>query len=296
MRIFVTGASGFIGSAVVAELIAAGHSVVGLARSSASADAIAAAGAEVHRGDLTDPDGIRAGADACDGVIHLAYRHDFDDYANAAELDRRAIQTLGAVLAGSDRPLVVASGMAGLASPTGIITEQVAAGAGSMRLSEAAALPWADHGVRVSILRLPPTVHGEGDHGFVAHLIGIARRQGVSGHGGDGTNRWPAVHRLDAAALFRRAVEDAPAGAVLHAVDDEGVPVRDIAEIIGRHLDVPVRSIAGPSTAAHFGWIGALFALDVPASSDLTRQAFAWKPTHVGLIDDLEQGHYFSGR
>ncbi|WP_193045552.1 SDR family oxidoreductase [Mycolicibacterium baixiangningiae] len=293
MKIFVTGASGFIGSAVVAELVAAGHSVVGLARSDASADAVAAAGAQVHRGSLDDLDALRAGADASDGVIHLAFRHDFDDYANAAELDRQAIDTLGSALAGSGRPFVVTSGMIGLTGASGVITEFDGAASTSPRFSETAALPWADRGVRVSILRLPPTVHGEGDHGFVPHLIEIARDNGVSGYPAEGANRWPAVHRLDAAGLFRQAVESAPAGAIWHAVDDGGIPVRDIAGIIGRHLGVPVTSIPADAVATHFGWIGPLFSMDAPASSERTRQSSGWSPTHVGLIDDLEHGHYF---
>jgi nucleoside-diphosphate-sugar epimerase len=293
MRIFVTGASGFVGSAVVAELVAAGHHVIGLARSNASADAVEAAGARVHRGDIDDPDALRAGVAAADGAIHLAFRHDFDDYANAALEDRRAIDALGAALAGSGRPLVVTSGMIGLTGSSGVITEIDAAASTSPRLSEAAALPWAAKGVRVSVVRLPPTVHGEGDHGFVAGLTAIARDKGESGYPGDGANRWPAVHRFDAAALFRWAVESAPAGAVLHAVAEYGVPVRDIAAIIGRHLDVPVTSISPEDVARHFGWLGAMFSMDAPASSDLTRRMSGWTPTHVGLVDDLEQGHYF---
>lgn len=293
MRIFVTGASGFIGSAVTENLLAAGHHVTGLARSDASAAAISAAGAEVHRGDLDDLDTLRVGAAAADGVIHLAFHHDFDDYARAAELDRRAIDTLGAALAGSGRPLVVTSGLLGLTGANGLVTEQDSASPTSPRWSEAAALPWVDRGVRVALLRLPPTVHGVGDHGFLAHLVGVARERGISGYPGEGTNRWPAVHRLDAAELFRVAVESAPAGAVLHAVDDEGVAVRDIAELIGRRLGLPVSSIAADAVADHFGWIGAMFTLDVPTSSDRTRRLTGWRPTHTGLIEDLQQGHYF---
>lgn len=293
MRIFVTGASGFIGSAVVANLVGAGHQVVGLARTDAAADAVGHHGAAVHRGDLADPDALRTGAEAADGVIHLAFRHDFDDYVRSAELDRRAIDTLGAALAGSGRPLVVASGLLGLTGANGLVTESDPVSPASPRLSESTALAWADRGVRVAVLRLPPTVHGEGDHGFLPHLIAIARDKGLSGHPGDGTNRWPAVHRLDAADLFRRAVESAPAGAVLHAVDDTGVAVRDIAELIGGHLGLPVTAIPADAVADHFGWIGAIFSLDVPTSSELTRRSTGWQPSQVGLIEDLQQGHYF---
>jgi nucleoside-diphosphate-sugar epimerase len=293
MPIFVTGASGFIGSAVVAELISAGHSVVGLARSQASADAVAAAGAQVHRGDLTDLDALRTAAASSDGVIHLAFHHDFSDYANAAEMDRRAIEALGAALAGSNRPLVVASGTAGLA-PGRVATEEDRGGLELPRRSEEAALPLAEQAVRVSVVRLPPTVHGPGDHGFVPLLIAVARAKGVAAYPGDGTNRWAAVHRLDAAQAFRLALESAPAGAVLHAIGEEGVRSRDIAEAFGRHLNVPVAAVAQEDAIDHFGWLGGLFALDIPASSARTRTAFGWQPTHAGLIDDLEQGHYFT--
>jgi nucleoside-diphosphate-sugar epimerase len=289
MRVFVTGASGFIGSAVVAELIGAGHHVVGLARSTTSADALAAAGAEVHRGNLDDVDSLRAGADAADGVIHLAFIHDFSDYAGAAETDRRAIEAIGDALAGSDRPLVVAAGLAG-AGPGRVLTEDDDLLPGVPRLSEATALPLAGRGVRVSVMRLAPTVHGEGDHGFVARLIDIARETGISGYPGDGANRWPAVHRLDAAVLFRLALESAPAGARLHAVDEEGIATRDIAEVIGKQLKLPVQAVP----TDHFGWLGAFFSLDIPASSVLTRARLDWKPTGPTLLDDLNQGHYFA--
>lgn len=293
MRVFVTGASGFIGSAVVAELINAGHSVVGLARSDSSAEAIAAAGAEVLRGDLHDLDALRVGAESTDGSIHLAFHHDFDNYGDAADMDRKAIETVGAALAGSNRPLVVASGVA-VVAPGRLVTEQDAMRPDSMRPSEDAALPFAAQGVRVSILRLPPTVHGEGDHGFVPQVIKVARERGVAAYPGDGRNRWPAVHRADAARAFRLALESAPAGTILHAIAEEGVATRDIAEVIGRHLDLPVTSVPAESALDHFGWIGMFFALDVPASSALTRQRFGWEPAQVKLIDDLEQGHYFS--
>ena len=296
MRYFVTGASGFIGSAVVPELIGAGHQVVGLARSDASAEAVAAAGAEVHRGSLDDLDSLRAGAEASDGVIHLAFIHDFAAYEASVKADLGAIETFGAALEGSDRPLVIASGTLGVA-PGQVATERDGLDApitGSPRsLSERTALALASRGVRSSSVRLAPTVHGAGDHGFVARLVEIAREQGVSGYIGDGSNRWPGVHRLDAARLFRLAAEQAPAGSVLHGVGEEGVPVRDIAEVIGRHLDLTVVSIAPEDADNHFGWLGRFLAFDSPASSTLTREQLGWQPTHPGLLEDLEAGHYF---
>lgn len=295
MRVFVTGASGFIGSAVVSELIAAGHEVVGLARSESSARAVEAAGAQVHRGDLDDLESLRAGAKSADGVIHLAFNHDFSAYGGAAETDRRAIDAIGGVLAGSDRPFVVTSGLAGFALGRPM-TENDAAPPNSPRASEPAALALTSRGVRVSVLRLPPSVHGEGDHGFVPRLIDIAREKGVAAYPGDGTNRWPAVHRSDAARLFRLALESAPAGARLHAIGDDGIPVRDIAAVIGRHLGLPVTAVAPEQAADHFGWLGMFFSLDVPASSTLTRELLGWRPTRQGLLDDLEQGHYFHDR
>ena len=256
MRVFVTGASGWIGSAVVPELIGAGHQVVGLARSDASAAALAAAGAEIQRGTLDDLDTLQRAAAASDGVIHLAFKHDTafsGGFEGAANADRRAVDVFGEALAGSDRPFVIASGTLGLA-PGRLATERdgtspdpalFAAGGPAMRLATAqATVAFASRGVRSSVLRLPPTVHGDGDNGFMAMLIGIARQKGVSGYIGDGASRWPAVHRQDAAHLFRLALEQAPAGSVLHAVADEGVPVRAIAEVIGRHLGVPVAAIA----------------------------------------------------
>jgi len=295
MRVFVTGASGFIGSAVVSELIATGHQVLGLARSDTSARALEAAGAAVHQGDLDDLDSLRAGAETVDGVIHLAFNHDFTDYTGAAQTDRRAIDALGEVLAGSDRPFVVTSGLAGFALGR-TMTEDDAADPNSPRASEQAALAFTSRGVRVAVLRLPPSVHGEGDHGFVPRLIDIAREKGVAAYPGDGANRWPGVHRLDAARLFRLALESAPAGARLHAIGDEGVPVREIACAIGRHLDLPVTAVPTERAVDHFGWLGVFFSLDVPASSALTREQLRWQPTGPGLLDDLGQGHYFVGR
>ncbi|MFJ9619810.1 SDR family oxidoreductase [Streptomyces noursei] len=296
MRVFVTGASGFIGSAVVPELIDAGHQVLGLARSDASAERLTAAGAQVHRGTLEDLDSLRAGAAASDGVIHLAFIHDFSRYEHAARTDLRAIETLGAALEGSDRPLVVASGTLGVAEGR-VATERdvpVADSIGALRAPSAqAALALTARGVRSSVLRLAPSVHGEGDHGFVKTLIDIARDRGVSGYVGDGSNRWCAVHRSDAARLFRLALEGAPAGSVLHGVAEQAVPVRTIAEAIGRQLGLPVAPVSPEDAERHFGWLGTFFGADAPTSSALTRELLGWQPTHHGLIDDLEQGHYF---
>jgi nucleoside-diphosphate-sugar epimerase len=300
MRVFVTGASGFIGTAVVPSVLANGHAVVGLARSQSAADVVAAMGAEVLRGDLDDRETLRAGAERCDGVVHLAFKHDIafsGGFAAAAQADLLAIETFGEVLADSGRPLVIASGLGGLA-PGRVSTERdmpSADPAAAPRVASAeATLSLAGRGVRSCVLRLPPTVHGAGDlHGFIPTLVRIAREQQVSGYIGDGSNRWPAVHRLDAAELFRLAVESAPAGSVLHAVADEGVSTRTIAETIGRQLDVPARSINTVNAADHFGWMAPLFGADMPASSALTRGQLAWEPTHARLINDLEQGHYF---
>jgi nucleoside-diphosphate-sugar epimerase len=287
VRIFVTGATGFIGSAVVTELIEAGHEVVGLARSDQGAAALAAAGAIPHRGDLEDLDSLRAGAAGADGVIHTAFVHDFSRLADSGRIDLRAVEALGA----GGRPLVITSGTA-LVAPGRTATENDAsdpAGAGSHRApSEHAAL--ARGGV---VVRFPPSVHGEGDHGFVPVLIEAARSKGVSAYVGDGANRWAAVHRRDAAHLFRLAIESAPAGTVLHGVGEEGIPTREIAEVIGRHLDVPTTSISADEAVEHFGWIGRFFGIDVPASSAITQERLSWAPTHPSLIEDLEAGHYF---
>lgn len=300
MRIFVTGASGWIGSAVVPELIDAGHEVVGLARSDASAAALTAAGVEVVRGTVDDLDVLRDAAAASDGVIHLAFKHDIafsGDFQGAAEADRRAVDTIGAALTGTDRPFVLASGVAGLA-PGRVSTEQdTATNDGSpisIRVATAqAVLDLASQGVRSSVVRLAPTCHGDGDNGFMATLVATARAKGVSGYAGDGANRWPAVHRLDAAHLFRLAAEKAPAGSVLHGVAEEGVALRDIAEVIGRHLDVPVTSVVPENAAEHFAWLAAFVGIDAPASNTLTRELLAWEPAHLGLLEDLDKGRYF---
>ena len=293
MRVFVTGASGWIGSAVVPELLGTGHQVVGLARSDSSAAAVAAMGAEVLRGDLSDLDTLRAGAATSDGVVHLAFIHDFSDFEASVTADRKAIDTMGAALEGSFKPLVIASGTP--AVPGHIATERddvpltgPMAGRGATAL---ATLDLAARDVRSSVVGLPRTVHGDGDrHGFIARLIAIARDKGVSGYVGDGSNRWPAVHVLDAAHLFRLAVEQAPAGSRLHAVGDEGVPTREIAGVIGRHLNLPTAQ----APAEDFGFLGMVLSRDQPASSALTRELLGWRPVQPGLIEDMEKGHYFA--
>ncbi len=299
MRVFVTGATGFIGSAVVNELIGAGHEVVGLARSDEGAEAVAAAGAKVHRGSLDDPDGLRAAAAAADGVIHTAYIHDFSQMAEAAAADRQAVETIGAALEGSGRPFVFTTGTA-LIRPGEVVTEDDSAdlsGGGHPRMeTELLAQSFSERGVRTTVVRPGASVHGEGDHGFVPFVIGIAREKGVSAYIGDGANRWPAVHRLDAARLYRLALENGEGGSIYHAIGDEGVPTRQIAEIIGRHLDLPVQSVSAGEAGEHFGWMAMFFGIDAPASSALTRERLGWEPTHVGLVEDLELGHYFSAQ
>ena len=306
MRVFVTGASGWIGSALVPELTRAGHQVVGLARSDESATALAAAGAQVQRGDLDDLDVLRSTAAESDGVIHLAFKHDIafaGDFQGAADADRRAVEAIGEALVGSDRPFLIASGTLAV-SPGRLATERdghepdagaspFGAGPPTRWGTAELALSLASRNVRSCVVRLPPTNHGDGDNGFIAALVGIAREKGASGYIADGSNRWPAVHRLDSAHLFRLALEDAPAGSTLHAVAEEGVAIRDVAEVIGRQLELPVISVTPEDAGSHFSWLAGFLAIDGPASSALTRELLNWRPAQPGLIEDLEEDHYF---
>jgi nucleoside-diphosphate-sugar epimerase len=303
VRVFVTGATGFVGSAVVKELLGAGHQVLGLARSDASATSLMATGADVQRGDLNDLDSLKRGAEATDGVIHTAFMHDFfraaspEEFAAgfvaAAETDRRAIEALGTVLAGSNRPLITTSGTAGL-TPGRLATEDDRPEAVGRGATEAIVLAMASQGIRSCVVRLSPSVHGEGDrHGFVPILINIAHAKGASGYVDDGANRWSTVHRLDAALLYRLAVEKAPAGSRLHGVGEEGVTLRDIATAIGTQLNLPVVSVPNTTAMEHFGPFARFVTMDIPASSKRTRERLGWNPTHQGLIEDLEQGVYF---
>jgi len=298
MRVFVTGASGWIGSATVDELIATGHEVTGLARSDASAAALRAKGAGVRRGDLDDLVSIRAGAQEADAVIHLANKHDFANMAATSAAERAAVQTIGDALAGSGRPFLLASGVAGL-TPGRPATEDDPSpyhGPDSPRGgSENLALEFAARGVRPIALRFSPTVHGTADHGFIAVLAAIAREKGVSGYPGDGTNRWAAVHVSDAARLVALGLAKAPAGARLHAVAEEGIPTRDIAEAIGRAFSLPVATVAPDDVDDHFGWIGRFFAMDLAATSTATRELLGWTPVGPALIEDLDKGAYSVG-
>lgn len=274
MRIFVTGATGYIGSAVVHELINAGHKVTGLTRSNKGAALLTEAGADVHRGDLRDLDSIRNGVAAADGVIHLAFNHDFSDFAASLTTDIAVIETIGEALKGSGKPFLTTAHANGTASDNAVMA-------------------LAKHGVRASVVSLAPSVHGNGDKGFVPNLINIARNKGVSAYVGDGSNRWTAIHRLDAAHLYRLALEKAPAGTLLDGVADEGVPFRDIATVIGKQLNLPIISISQEETAEHFGFLGTLATLDIPRSSTQTQELLDWQPVQPNLLSDLEQGHYF---
>ena len=294
MRIFVTGATGFIGSAIVPQLINAGHQVLGLTRSEAGAQALIAAGAEVHRGDLEDLDSLRRGAAMADGVIHTAFNHDFSKFVANCAADRRVIEAIGSVLAGSDRLLIITSGTGmGSAVPGQPATEDNfnPNDPNPRKASELAGVLLAGRGVRVSVVRLPQ-VHDPVKQGLISPLIQVARQKGVSAFVGDGLNRWAAVHRLDAARLYQLAFEKQEAGARYHAVAEEGVAVRDIAEVIGRGLKVPVVSLPAEEAPAHFGWLGMFAGLDLPASSVWTQKRLGWHPTGPGLIADLEQMRY----
>jgi nucleoside-diphosphate-sugar epimerase len=317
MRVFITGASGWIGSAVTAELIGDGHQVVGLARSDASAARIEALGAEVLRGTVDDLELLSSAAADSDGVIHLAFKHDIafagGSFQDAVDADRHAARAIGEALKGTGRPFVLASGIIGIA-PGRVATEEDGQGASGLQPDAAEALTasglytegqWSrldtahyvrdlsKDGVRSSVVRLAPTNHGEGDHGFLASLVATARRNGVAGYIGDGSQRWSAVHRLDTAHLFCLAVTSAPAGSTWHAVGEEGVPLREVAEVIGRHLGVPTASIGPANASAHFGWLAGPASSDCPAAHARTSELLGWQPVQVGLIEDLELGHYF---
>jgi nucleoside-diphosphate-sugar epimerase len=313
MNVFVTGASGHIGSALVRELLSTGHQVTGLARSESSGRAIASLGATPLRADLDDLDSLRAAAAASDGVAHLAFKHDLNDIALAAKTEWLVVQAIGGALEGSNKPFVLTSGTLQLAfgqmnlpgfdsharlagkAPGRVGSEQDVVAAGPRVDAENYVVGLAEQGVRSSAVRLSPIVHSSLDHhGFAHLLINTARERGVSAYVDDGSNRWPSVHTLDAAHLFRLALEKGPAGSRFHGVADEGVPFSEIAEVIGRHLDLPVVSIAQEKAGEHFGFLGALVGLDNPCSSKLTQEALGWRPAHAGLLEDLEAGHYFA--
>jgi nucleoside-diphosphate-sugar epimerase len=292
MRIFLTGATGFIGSAIVPELINAGHQVLGLARSEGGAQSLIAAGAEVHRGDLDDLDSLRRGAELSDGVIHTAFNHDFSKFAANCEADQRVIEAMGSVLAGSGHPFVITSGTGMARTPGRPSTEEDAPNSPIPRVaSEVEAASVAARGVRVSLIRLPQ-VHDTVKQGLITYLIAVAREKGVSAYVGDGLNRWPAVHRLDCARLYKLALENGSAGARYNAVAEEGVPLREIAEVIGRGLKLPVVSLSPEEAGEHFGWLAAFVGFDIPASSALTQERLGWHPTGPALIADLEQMRY----
>lgn len=289
MKIFVTGASGFVGSAVVQELLKAGHEVRGLVRSDETARAVVAAGAEAFRGAIDDPESLLRGATGVDGVIHTAYNHNFAEYEKAGEIEQRAIAALGRALAGSGKPLVTTAGLTGLAH--GREDDLQVPG---VRPSEPATLALVPQGVRATVVRLAASVHDAGDHGFVPYLIQLAREKGLAAYIGTGQNRWPAVHRLDAARLFRLALERGEAGARYHGVGDAGITLRELAEVIGRRLGVPAVSVTAEEAPAHFGWMARFAGLDMPAHNQLTQERLGWHPTHIGLLADME-ANYFGG-
>lgn len=294
MKVFVTGATGFVGTAIVKDLISAGHQVLGLARSDASAEKLVAAGAEVHRGDLENLDSLRSGASQSDGVIHAGFIHDFARFAEVCEVDKVAIATIGKVLAGTNKPFVVTSGVA-LVNPGTLATEDMNPDHDALhfpRRSEPASDAVADLGVRTSIIRLAPSVHGAGDYGFVTILINIAREKGFAAYVGEGQNRWPGVARFDTGSLYRLALEKGTAKQRFHGVAEEGVPFKDIAEVIGKQLNIPVKSISPDEAAAHFGWFATFAAIDCPASNKITRQKLGWEPTGITLLEDIAQNYF----
>lgn len=295
MRVFVTGATGFIGSAVVRELIDAHHQVVGLARSARAAESLAAMGVEVHRGNLADAQSLQSGAANADGVIHTAFNHDFEKFQENCELDRRVIEALGSALADTRKPLIVTSATGLLAGmPSASEQDNPPATSTNPRVaSEQAAASIFARGVNVSVVRLPPSVHGEGDHGFVPALIRMAREKGVSAFAGDGANRWPAVHKLDAARVFRLALERGEYGARYHAIAEVGVPFRHIAEVISRRLDVPLVGLSHEEVRPHFGWFSHFSTMDNPVVNERTRAVLDWHPVQLGLIDDIDRWDYF---
>ncbi|QKZ13706.1 SDR family oxidoreductase [Spirosoma sp. KUDC1026] len=293
MRVFLTGASGFVGSAIVQELIRAGHQVVGLVRSESSAKALTQAGGEPFMGDLGDIDGLKRGADAADAVIHTAFTHDFANFAAAAAADKQVIEAVGKTLAGSNRPLITTGGLLGIKPGNGDLITEDDASTSPVRLSEAATMAQTALGVRTSVIRLAPSVHGTGDHGFIATLINIARTKGVSAYIGEGTNRWPGVHRLDAARLYRLVLENGTAGSRYNGTAETGLPLRQIAELIGERLNLPVVSIDPDEAASHFGWMALFARMDAPSSNQQTRDRLGWEPTHPDLRNDLNAGFYF---
>lgn len=291
MKVFVTGASGFIGSAVVRELISTGHQVIGLARSEKSANIVSDLGAEVLLGNLENLDILKQGASQADGVIHTAFFHDFTQFAKAAEMDKTAINTLGEALLGTSKPIVVTAGILGLPLIDGIVTEE-SKSQGIPRSSETTALAWAEKGVNASVIRLSPSVHDKGDGGFVPFIIAQARKNGVSAYPENGNNRWNAVHRLDAAKAFRLAVEKGEKGVLYNVVGDSEIKLKEIATLIGEMLNLPVVSLSGEELAKHFAWMSPFIAFDAPATSFKTQEQLGWKPTQIGLLEDMQQ-YYF---
>ncbi|ANI90602.1 3-beta hydroxysteroid dehydrogenase [Arachidicoccus ginsenosidimutans] len=291
MKVFVTGASGFIGSAVVKELLSAGHQVIGLARSEASAKKISDAGAEVALGTLEDLAVLKQAASQADGVIHTAFFHDFTQYLKAAEMDKTAINTMGEILMGTNKPIVVTSGMLGLPLINGLVTEESTT-QNSPRISENAALALAENGINASVVRLPPSVHDKGDKGFVPFIILQARKNGISAYPEEGKNHWSSVHRLDAAKLFRLAVEKAAKGTLYNAVGDTGIELKQIAELIGETLDLPVKSVSGEEMTKHFDWMSRFITMESIATSFKTQEQLGWQPTHIGLLEDMRENYF----